>query len=72
MHRSPPLLALGLFFVTCGIACLVWSLRARKELPANAKKKQLREENEIKAENAKFRIAGGAAIVFGALIVAIS
>jgi uncharacterized protein YjeT (DUF2065 family) len=72
MRRSPGLLALGLFFVVCGIAMLVWSLRPLKEVPPGAKGREVRERAELNAENVKLRIAGAAAMAFGAVIAAIS
>ena len=72
MHRSVPILALGLFFVIAGAVCLLPTFRAPKPVSPNPKKTELREQAERATETNKLRIAAAVFAAFGLLLVLIS
>lgn len=67
-----PLLALGLFFVLAGGACLLPTLRAPKPVSPSPKKAELREQAERQTETNKLRIAAAVFAAFGLLLALIS
>ncbi len=71
--RTYAFAALGLGFLLMGAGLYALSLRKTgKPLPAAPSKTQLREQAALAEEMKKMRIAAGAAMAFGAVVVALT
>lgn len=70
--RSLPIYGLGFFFLFVGAGLFALTLRKSKPASAVAKKSELREQEALRAETKKMRIAAGVSAGIGVLLILIS
>jgi hypothetical protein len=72
MNRSLPIFGLGVIFALMGVGLFLLTLRKPKPLAEGAKKAELREQEALRDEAKKMRIAAGALTAFGVVLLLIS
>ena len=70
--RSLPLLGLGIGFIVMGIGLYALTLRAPKATPGLHRRAHLREEEEMRDERKKMRVAAAVVVAFGVVLILIS
>lgn len=70
--RSLPIYGLGVVLVIMGLGLFVFSVATAKPVAPTAKKSELREQEIVRANTKKLRIAAGALVGLGALLIVLS